>query len=51
MNVSLTLEPEAKIRQQADSARYNNTGEVVREASRLLDEQRVQHIRSLLSVG
>jgi putative addiction module CopG family antidote len=52
MNVSLTLEPEAKIRQQADSARYNNTGEVVREASRLLDEQqRVQHIRSLLAVG
>jgi len=52
MNASLTPELEAKIRQQAHSARYNNTGEVVREALRLLDEQqRVQHIRSLLAVG
>ena len=51
MNVSLIPEPEAKIRQQADSARYN-TGEVVREASRPLEEQqRVQHSRSLLAVG
>ena len=51
MNASLTPEPGAKIRQQAESARYNNAGEVVREASRLLDEhQRVQHLRSLLAV-
>jgi putative addiction module CopG family antidote len=52
MNASLTPELEAKSRQQADSARYNNTDEVVREASRPLEEQqRVQHSRSLLTVG
>ncbi len=52
MNASLTPELEAKIRQQADSGRYNNASEVVREALRLLDEQqRVQHLRSLLAVG
>ena len=52
MNVSLTPELEAMIRQQVDSGRYNNASEVVREALRLLDEhQRVQHLRSLLAVG
>lgn len=52
MNVSLTPELEAMIRQQVDSGRYNNASEVVREALRLLDEhQRVQHLRSLLGVG
>jgi putative addiction module CopG family antidote len=51
MNVSLTPELEAMIRQQVDSGRYNNASEVVREALRLLDEhQRVQHLRSLLAV-
>jgi antitoxin ParD1/3/4 len=52
MNVSLTPELEAMIRQQVDSGRYNNASEVVREALRLLeDHQRVQHLRSLLAVG
>jgi antitoxin ParD1/3/4 len=52
MNVSLTPELEAMIRQQVDSGRYNNASEVVREALRLLDEhQRIQHLRSLLAVG
>jgi len=52
MNVSLTPELEAMIRQQVESGRYNNASEVVREALRLLDEhQRVQHLRSLLAVG
>jgi antitoxin ParD1/3/4 len=52
MNVSLTPELEAMIRQQVDSGRYNNASEVVRAALRLLDEhQRVQHLRSLLAVG
>ena len=52
MNVSLTPELEAMIRQQVDSGRYNSASEVVREALRLLDEhQRVQHLRSLLAVG
>src|SRR5215212_2482999 len=52
MNVSLTPELEAMIRQQVDSGRYNNASEVVREALRLLDEhQRLQHLRSLLAVG
>jgi antitoxin ParD1/3/4 len=52
MNVSLTPELEAMIRQQVDTGRYNNASEVVREALRLLDEhQRRQHLRSLLAVG
>ena len=52
MNVSLTPELEAMIRQQVDSGRYNSASEVVREALRLLEEhQRVQHLRSLLAVG
>jgi antitoxin ParD1/3/4 len=52
LNVSLTPELEAMIRQQIDSGRYNNASEVVRDALRLLDEhQRVQHLRSLLAVG
>ena len=52
MNVSLTPQLEAMIRQQVDSGRYNNASEVVREALRLLEEhERVQHLRSLLAVG
>ena len=52
MNVSLTPELEAMIRQQVDSGRYSSASEVVREALRLLEEhERVQHLRSLLAVG
>lgn len=52
MNVSLTPQLEAMIRQRVESGSYNNASEVVREALRLLDERdRVQHLRSLLDVG
>jgi antitoxin ParD1/3/4 len=52
MNVSLTPQLEAMIRKRVESGRYNNASEVVREALRLLEEQeRVQHLRSLLAVG
>ena len=52
MNVSLTPELEAMIRQRVESGRYNNASEVVREALRLLEERdRVQHLRSLLVIG
>ena len=52
MNVSLTPELEAMIRQRVESGRYNNASEVVREALRLLEEQeRLQHLQSLLAVG
>ena len=39
MNVSLTPQLEAMIRQRVESGRYNNASEVVREALRLLEEQ------------
>ena len=52
MNVSLTPELEAMIRQQVDSGRYDNASEVVREALQLLDERdRLEHLRSLVLVG
>jgi antitoxin ParD1/3/4 len=52
MNVSLTPQLEAMIRQRVESGRYNSASEVVREALRLLEErERVQHLRSLLAVG
>ncbi len=39
MNVSLTPELEASIRQRVDSGRYTSSSEVVREALRLLDDR------------
>jgi antitoxin ParD1/3/4 len=52
MNVSLTPQLEAMIRERIASGRYNNANEVVREALRLLDERdRLEHLRSLLAVG
>ena len=52
MNVSLTPQLEAMIRQRVESGRYNNASEVVREALRLLEEhEQVMHLRSLLAVG
>jgi antitoxin ParD1/3/4 len=52
MNVSLTPQLEAMIRERVDSGRYSNASEVVREALRLLEErERLDHLRSLLAVG
>jgi antitoxin ParD1/3/4 len=52
MNVSLTPQLEAMIRERVASGRYNNASEVVREALRLLEErERLDHLRSLLAVG
>jgi antitoxin ParD1/3/4 len=52
MNVSLTPQLEAMIRQRVASGRYNNASEVVREALRLLEEhEKREHLRSLLAVG
>ncbi len=52
MNVSLTTELELMIRQRVDSGRYNNASEVVRDALRRLEShERLEHLRSLLSVG
>src|SRR3954467_5664506 len=52
MNVSLTPQLEAMIRQRVESGRYNNASEVVREALRLLEEhEQVVHLLSLLAVG
>jgi antitoxin ParD1/3/4 len=52
MNVSLTPEVEAMIRQRVESGRYTNASEVVREALRHLEDyERRQHLRALLAVG
>jgi antitoxin ParD1/3/4 len=52
MNVSLTPELEAMIRQRVESGRYNNASEVVRDALRHLEEhERSEHLNSLLAVG
>ena len=52
MNVSLTPQLEAMIRERVESGRYSNASEVVREALRLLEEhERVEHLRSLLAVA
>ena len=52
MNVSLTPQLEAMIRERVESGRYNNASEVVREALRLLEErEQLEHLRSLLAVG
>lgn len=45
MNVSLTPQLEALIRQKVESGLYNNASEVVREALRLMDER--DHARQL----
>lgn len=52
MNVSLTPELEAMVRQRVESGRYNNASEVVRDALRHLEQhERLQHLRALLEVG
>jgi len=39
MNINLTPQLEAMIRQKVDSGLYNSAGEVVRDALRLMDEK------------
>ncbi len=52
MNVSLTPQLEAMIRERVDSGRYASASEVVREGLRLLEErERREHLRALLAVG
>jgi antitoxin ParD1/3/4 len=52
MNVSLTPQLEAMIRERVASGRYNNASEVVRDALRHLEEhERREHLRALLAVG
>ncbi|MGH2615214.1 MAG: type II toxin-antitoxin system ParD family antitoxin [Thermomicrobiales bacterium] len=52
MNVSLTPELEALIRQRVESGRYSDANEVVEEALRLLKErEQLEHLRGLLAVG
>ena len=52
MNVSLTPELEAMIRERVESGRYASASEVVRDALRHLEEhERREHLRALLEVG
>jgi len=53
VNVSLTPELEALIRQKVESGRYNNASEVVRDALRQLEarEQRLTELRAALAVA
>lgn len=52
MNVTLTPQLEAMIRERVASGRYSDASEVVGEALRLLEErERLDHLRSLLAVG
>jgi antitoxin ParD1/3/4 len=52
VNVSLTPQLEAMIRERVVSGRYTDASAVVGEALRLLEErERLDHLRSLLAVG
>jgi antitoxin ParD1/3/4 len=52
MDVSLTPQLEALIRERVASGLYTNASEVVREALNLLAERdRLEHLRTLLAVG
>ena len=53
MNVSLTPQLEAMIREQVASGRYNNASEVVRDALRRMEarEQKLIRLRGLLQEG
>ncbi len=53
MNVSLTPQLEALVRQKVETGLYNNASEVVREALRLLDErdQRQSWLRSKMATA
>ncbi len=52
MNVNLTPELEAMVRQKVETGLYNNAGEVVREALRLLeDRDRREQLRAAIAIG
>jgi len=53
MNVSLTPQLEAMVREQVASGRYNNASEVVRDALRQMEakERRLIRLRALLQEG
>lgn len=54
MNVSLTPDLEALIREKVESGRYSSSSEVVREALRLLeqrDREREERLRVALAAG
>lgn len=52
MNVSLTPQLEAMIRERVASGRYSSASEVVRDALRHLEEhERRERLRALLAVG
>ncbi|MFI3119390.1 MAG: type II toxin-antitoxin system ParD family antitoxin [Methylococcaceae bacterium] len=58
MNISLTPELEAIIQEKVASGLYNNAGEVIREALRLMitneepaNDMRLDHLRSRLAEG
>lgn len=53
MNVSLTPQIEALVRQQVETGRYTNASDVVRAALRLLEERdrRLQWLRAEIAIG
>lgn len=52
MNVSLTPQLEAMIREKVENGLYNNSSEVVREALRLMEERdKLERLRAALAVG
>lgn len=52
MNISLTPELEAMVREKVERGLYNNNSEVVREALRLLEqEDKLERLRAALAVG
>ena len=52
MNVTLSPQLEAMIREHVDSGRYSDANEVVENALQLLEEhERSEHLNALLAVG
>jgi len=52
MNVSLTPQFEAMVRQKVETGLYNNASEVVREALRLMDERdRRERLWEAIAIG
>ncbi len=52
MNVSLTPQLEAMVRQKVETGLYNNASEVVREALRLMEERdRRERLRAAIAIG